>query len=204
MSDDQQLAEAFSIDADGVEVFDLDAVVPPTRKIRIRGNIYLVPGEVEIPTMLKFLRFEESDETVTNEQQAQRLGEVSDAIVALLREHNTDVPDLQLGPRSIPLLITHLMGGRSATERVIETLQGGALAEIEDTLRDVRARFEQQGVEFPDEGNDDDAPLGQDGSAKRSSRPSSASPRSTTGRRSGGAARATGRSTSTSKQRAET
>lgn len=200
---EQLMSQAYSLDAEGVELFNLDALVPPDRKIQVGGRVYTVPTEIPLEMMMSFVRFEEkrATEEATMEEQFGVLREIEDLIRNLLAEHNDDVPEkLHLGVRRVPLLITHLTGGRTATEAVMNALSGGAISLLEKNLDDAYSDAEGANLIEPEDKGKVTPPLA---SAKRSSRHSSRSPKSSTGKRSGGKTPASARSARTSQQPAE-
>lgn len=197
------LDAAFKLDDEGVEVFDMDAVIPSKRRWSFDGHAYLIPNAVPIDLMLQFLSYEEQDENASTQETLQKLVATEQKIHDFLAEHNADVPDkLNLGPTRLPIAITYLMRGRSATEVALEMLMGGGLARMEEALRAAEQLAEVRGdIEADTDPGDGLAPLA---SEKRSSRRSSRSRSGTAGSPAGGKKKTSGRSPSTSKQPAAT
>lgn len=207
------IAAAYSFDDEGVEVFSLSKLIPLKQKIEIAGEIYEFDGELMLDNLLSFVRYEEirnkqgRGEEVPTEELVAALADTRDRIRDLIAEQNPgrEVPEkLRIGPGGISLLVTHLMGGRTALEATVMGLQGGGLAGMEEQLAKLRELVENAAPEDEEEAlPEGEQILNPLVSEKSSSAPLSASQTATTGHKTGGRKRRGAASKRTSQRRAK-
>lgn len=208
-STDDPMMGAYTVDEEGIEVFSLDAIVPAKRRVQIKGRVYDLDGEVPLPVLMSFVKFEEGalEGDTDVDKSIGELMEVESRVVEMLREHNENVPDtLGLGAQGIAVLIQHFLGGRTATAAVLGVIGGGDLAAAEARLAEAVRNAEEQGLIDPEDEQPHGAvvKLAPLASEKPSSKRSSRSPSATTGSRGGGKKRAGAHSSPSSRRRGKT
>ena len=86
-----------------IDIVDLDIVVPENLPVRIRGEIYELPGDIPIPDFVEIERLVKSLDEGEGNLQA-----LYDKILDLFRIEQPDLEKLPIGARQLGALIPQL------------------------------------------------------------------------------------------------
>jgi hypothetical protein len=94
-------------------IIDLDDAAPEDVGVKLGGKIYALPGDIEIPTLLKIERLmtqlgdPEADEAAAADQGGAFL-ELYDEVLDLFRIREPDLEELRIGARQLGQLVVRL------------------------------------------------------------------------------------------------
>lgn len=88
---------------------DLDDLVPADITVRVRGEEYLLPGDVPVPEYLALTNLASEIADQTSEDPEASVVGLHDRLLALFRVHQPDLQELPVGPRALlPLVFRYL------------------------------------------------------------------------------------------------
>lgn len=113
------------------EIIDLDAALPPDKKVRLAGATYTLPGDLPVELFLRVQRASSEMQTNVDEDTVRGL---SDAILELFRTRN---PQMKALPTSLGIgqLVTMLISVYGGGDPVIPPTTRGATKPKRSTNR---------------------------------------------------------------------
>jgi hypothetical protein len=93
---------------------DLDAVARPDVRVGLGGNEYTLPGDIPVPTMLRFMDLQSEWGELEGKADAQDvsrlLGEMYDEVLALFQQRQPELERIDVSDRQIVSLLRQVMG----------------------------------------------------------------------------------------------
>lgn len=88
---------------------DLDDLVPADITVRVRGEEYVLPGDVPVPEYLELSRLAGEIADGGTDDPERAVVDLHDHLLTLFRVHQPDLEELPVGPRALlPLVFRYL------------------------------------------------------------------------------------------------
>jgi hypothetical protein len=98
--------------ADNGRLIDIDELLPDDWAIRLGGQVYPMPGDLPVETVLRLHQlYERAGDSAArggDDDGLEALSELHDHVVDIIRVRTPDA-DLQLGPQAMGQLVTHIL-----------------------------------------------------------------------------------------------
>lgn len=105
---------------------DLDALAPPNRTVRLRGNVYELPGDIGIDTIVRAMQLSQAIEAADESDSMAAIDGMLEIIYDLFRECNPKFEPMTLTMGQMMHILGLIMSGMDIEmdEAVRETLIG--------------------------------------------------------------------------------